>query len=65
MLADTNQQAERPICARVSARDMAGQAETRETQQAWDDCLQQVCRGQRPDWRRPETSETCVVWLIT
>jgi hypothetical protein len=31
MLADTNQQAERPICARVCARDAARQAETGET----------------------------------
>ena len=65
MLADTNQQAERPICARVRARDVAGQAKTGETWKAWGDCMQQVCRGQRGDWRLPETAETNVVWLIT
>ncbi len=32
MLADTNQQTRRPICARICARDVAGQAETGETQ---------------------------------
>ena len=64
-LADTNQQAGRPICARICARDVAGQAETGETQKAWGDCTQQVCPGQRGDWRLPETAETNVVWLIT
>jgi hypothetical protein len=52
------------LCTR-SARDVAGQAETGETQKAWGDCMRQVCRGQRGDWRLPETAETCVVWLIT
>jgi hypothetical protein len=65
MLADTNQQAGRPICARVCARDVAGQAETGETQSARGDCMQQVCRGQRGYWRLSETAETNVVWLIT
>src|SRR5690242_8777533 len=53
------------FCVRVSARDVAGQAEKGETQKAWGDCLQQICRGQRGDWRLPETAETYVVWLIT
>ena len=63
MLADTNQRAARPIRARVRARDVTGQAETGETQKAWGDCMQQVCRGQYGDWRLPETAETGVVWL--
>jgi len=65
MLADTDQQAGRPICARICARDVAGQAETGETQKAWGDFMPQVCRGQRGDWRLSETGETNVVWLIT
>jgi hypothetical protein len=35
-LADTNQQAGRPICARSCARDAAGHAETGGIQKAWD-----------------------------
>ncbi len=65
MLADTNQQAERPICARICARDTAGQAGTGEMQKARGDFMPQVRRGQRGDWRLPETAETNVVWLIT
>ena len=65
MIADTNEQTRRPICARICARDVAGQAETGETQKAWGDCMPQVCRGQRGDWRLSETGETNVVWLIT
>jgi hypothetical protein len=34
MLADTDQQTGRPTCARICARDMAGQAETGETPKA-------------------------------
>jgi len=41
MLADTNQQAGRLICARICARDAAGHAETGETQKAWDDSMPQ------------------------
>ena len=65
MMADTDQQAGRPICARICARDVAGQAETGETQKAWGDFMPQVCRGQRGDQRPHETPETRVVWLIT
>jgi len=65
MLADTNQLAGRLICARICARDVAGQAETGETQKAREDSIPQVCRGQRGDQGRPETAETNVVWLIT
>jgi hypothetical protein len=43
---------------------VAGEAETGETQKAWDDC-KHLCRDQRGDWRLPETAETSVVWLIT
>jgi hypothetical protein len=65
MLADTNQQTRKPICARICARDVAGQAETRETQKAREDPIPQVCRGRRGDRRLSETGETDVVWLIT
>ena len=65
MLADTNQQAGKLICARICARDAAGHVETGETQKVWDDFLPQVCRGQRGHQRLPETPETHVVWLIT
>jgi hypothetical protein len=65
MLADTNQQAGKPICTPVCARDVAGQAETGEMQKAFGDYMQQVSRGQRGDWRLPETAGTNVVWLIT
>ncbi len=65
MLADTNQQARKLICARICARDAAGHAETGETQKAWDDFIPPVCRGQRSDRRLSETEETHVVWLIT
>ena len=59
------QQAGRLICARICARDAAGQAETGKTQKTRDDFMPHVCRGQRGDWRLPETTETRVVWLIT
>ena len=65
MLADTNRQVERLICARICARDAAGHAETGETQQDWDDFMPLVGRGQHGDQRPPETAETHVVWLIT
>jgi hypothetical protein len=65
MLADTNQQAGRLICARICARDAAGHAETEETQKAGDDFMPQVCRGQRGDRRLSEMGEAHVVWLIT
>jgi hypothetical protein len=58
-------QLRRPICARICARDAAGQAETGETQKARDDFALQVFRDQYSDQRLPETAETHVVWLIT
>jgi hypothetical protein len=64
-MTNTNQQLGRLICARICARDAAGQAETGETQKAREDFIPQVCRGQRGDQRQPETAETNVVWLIT
>src|SRR5215472_16096693 len=65
MLADTNQQTKRPICARICARDMAGQDETGETQKTREDFMPHVCRGQRGNQRQGEPAETNVVWLIT
>src|SRR5205807_155016 len=63
ILADTNQQAWRLICAPICARDAAGHAETGETQKTWDGFMLQICRGQRADKRLFETRETHVVWL--
>ena len=60
IFADTNQQIGKPIWA----RDVAGQAETGETQKAREDFMSPVCRGQRGDQRRPETADTNVVWLL-
>ena len=59
------QQVRRLICARICARDAAGQTETDETQKTRDDFAPQVCRGQRGDRRLPETRETGLVRLIT
>ena len=53
------------ICARICARDAAGHPEMGETRKPGDDFAEQACRGQDDDWRRPETAETGVVWLIT
>ena len=39
MLTDTNQQAGMLICARICARDAAGQPETQETRKARDDFM--------------------------
>jgi hypothetical protein len=63
--AATTSQSRNLICARICARDAAGQAETGKTQKTRDDFIPHVCRGQRGDWRLPETAETHVVWLIT
>jgi hypothetical protein len=52
-------------CARICARDAAGQAETGETLRLDTDMRLPVDQDQRDDSRRPETPETHVVWLIT
>ena len=64
MLAGANQQTERPICARICARDVAGQAETGETQKAGDGLAPYVCRGHYGDLRLPETAETHVHQIL-
>ena len=53
------------ICARICARDAAGQAETKETQKTDSGFGTSVCRAQHAEQRLPETTETHVVWLIT
>jgi len=64
-LIEPNTYVSNQICARICARDAVGQVETRETRRDPPRIPTPVRRGQRGDQRRPETPETCVVWLIT
>jgi hypothetical protein len=60
-----NPQFRNPICARICARDAAGQTEIGETRKTRNNLVAHACRGQRDDERLFETQETRVVWLIT
>ena len=51
------------FCKPICKPDAAGQGETGETQTTRDGFLEQTRRGQGINQRRPETPETCVVWL--
>ena len=53
------------MCARICARDTAGQAGTKETQKTDSRFSTSVCRAQHAEQRLPETGETHVVSLIT
>ena len=54
-----------PICARVCARDAAGQTETGEMPTFNTNAVSAVKRGQRDGLGQPGAPETLVVWLIT
>jgi hypothetical protein len=58
-------QINRLFCKPVCKPDAAGQLETGETEPTERDGIWPVRRGHHTRERRPETPETCVVWLIT